>query len=181
MKAVYLAALLLGVATSLCELGAQDKPRPNILLIIADDQNDYTFKASGVPALTPSLDKLKQEAITFTHAYCASPVCGPSRAALFSGLYPHHTGAYLNGSDPWRKSKQLMAAETLPELFRRGNYETWGMGKLYHAKLPTDRKQQWDNDARVEAWSKAKFLEYGYQKGNSRLWKPYGKVTQPTP
>ncbi|MDA7617951.1 type II secretion system GspH family protein [Verrucomicrobia bacterium] len=36
-------------------------------------------------------------------------------------------------------------------------------------------------DARVEAWSKQKFLEYGYKKANSRLWKPYGKVTQPSP
>ena len=36
-------------------------------------------------------------------------------------------------------------------------------------------------DARVETWSKQKFKTYGYQKGNSRLWKPYGKVTQPSP
>jgi hypothetical protein len=33
-------------------------------------------------------------------------------------------------------------------------------------------------DARVETWSKQKFKTYGYQKANSRLWKPYGKVTQ---
>ena len=36
-------------------------------------------------------------------------------------------------------------------------------------------------DARVEPWSKEKFLKYGYQKGQSRLWKPYGEVTQPSP
>ena len=36
-------------------------------------------------------------------------------------------------------------------------------------------------DARVETWSKRKFKEYGYKKGNSRLWKPFGKVTQPSP
>lgn len=36
-------------------------------------------------------------------------------------------------------------------------------------------------DSRVEAWSKAKFTEYGFQKSQSRLWKPYGKVTQPSP
>lgn len=36
-------------------------------------------------------------------------------------------------------------------------------------------------DARVEAWSKQKFLKYGYKKSQSRLWKPYGKVTQPSP
>jgi hypothetical protein len=36
-------------------------------------------------------------------------------------------------------------------------------------------------DARVEPWTKQKFLKFGYQKGNSRLWKPYGKVSQPSP
>lgn len=124
-----------------------EQARPNVLLIITDDQNDYALEASGMPVKTPALDRLRQEAITFSKAYCASPVCGPSRAALFSGLYPHHTGAYLNGADPWRKSTQLKAAETLPELFRRGGYFSWGMGKLYHAKLPEDRGQQWDNRA----------------------------------
>ena len=36
-------------------------------------------------------------------------------------------------------------------------------------------------DARVEPWTKQKFKKYGYQKGQSRLWKPYGKATQPSP
>lgn len=124
--------------------------RPNVLLIITDDQNDYFREASGVEAETPAIDQLRGQAITFTRAYCASPVCGPSRASLFSGLYPHHTGAYLNGADPWRKSAQLDAAETLPELFRRSGYHAWGMGKLFHAKLPVTRApKQWDNAAKA--------------------------------
>ena len=36
-------------------------------------------------------------------------------------------------------------------------------------------------DARVEPWTKLKFIEFGYQKANSRLWKPYGEVTDPDP
>lgn len=127
---------------------ARADERPNVLLIITDDQNDYASQASGVTVQTPHLEGLRREAIAFPRAYCASPVCGPSRAALFSGLYPHHTGAYLNGADPWRQSPQLAAAETLPELFRRSGYFAWGMGKLYHAKLPDSREaKQWDNHA----------------------------------
>jgi len=124
--------------------------RPNVLLIVTDDQNDYASAASGVEVETPHLNRLRSQSISFSNAYCASPVCGPSRAAMFSGLYPHHTGAYLNGADPWRTSQQLDAAETLPELFRRSGYHAWGMGKLFHAKLPEARAgRQWDNNARA--------------------------------
>ena len=137
------ATLLFGSATAWAD-------RPNVLLIITDDQNDYAMQASGVPVHTPGLDRLRRESVAFSHAYCASPVCGPSRASLFSGLYPHHTGAYLNGCDPWNKSTQLDAAETLPELFRRSGYQTWGTGKLFHAALPKSRAaKQWDNNAQA--------------------------------
>ena len=50
---------------------------PNVLLIITDDQNDYMARASGVTVQTPNLDRLREQAITFSIAYCASPVCGP--------------------------------------------------------------------------------------------------------
>ncbi|TWU29074.1 sulfatase [Novipirellula artificiosorum] len=148
MKA--LAILSCVIVCNCCAAAEPQHQRPNIVLIITDDQNDYFAAASGVDAQTPSMDQLTKQSISFSRAYCASPVCGPSRAALFSGLFPHHTGAYLNGCDPWRKSTQLQAAETLPELFQRGGYETWGMGKLYHAKLPADREpKQWNNQARA--------------------------------
>ncbi|EMI40841.1 sulfatase-like hydrolase/transferase [Rhodopirellula sp. SWK7] len=129
---------------------AVETERLNIVLIITDDQNDYFSAASRVDAHPPSMDRLTKQAISFTHAYCASPVCGPSRAALFSGLYPHHTGAYLNGAAPWLNSPVLQATETLLELIQRGGYQTWGMGKLYHSKLPAGREgRQWSNKARA--------------------------------
>ncbi len=141
---------LVACATLLLASRVSASERPNVLLIITDDQNDYASQASGVEVHTPHLDRLREQSISFSKAYCASPVCGPSRASLFSGLYPHQTGAYLNGSDPWLKSRQLDVAETLPELFRRSGYHTWGMGKLFHAKLPESRAaNQWDNNARA--------------------------------
>lgn len=122
--------------------------RPNVLLIITDDQNDYATSSSGIDVQTPHLDAFKKQSLTFSNASCASPVCGPSRASMFSGLLPHRTGSYLNGSDPWNKSKALQEATPLPELFRHSGYTSWGMGKLFHAPLPEDRKKkQWDNRA----------------------------------
>ena len=119
--------------------------RANVLMLIVDDMNDYGFYKTYPGVQTPYIDAFKETAITFRHAYCASPVCGPSRAAVFSGLYPHTTGSYLNGSDPWRQGI-LPDTETLPELFKRSGYNTWGRGKLFHAKLEEGREEKiWNN------------------------------------
>lgn len=121
--------------------------RPNVVIIITDDQNDYGFFKAYPGTKVPHLDDFKNTSITFRHAYTASPVCGPSRAAFFSGLYPHTTGAYLNGADPWRQG-MLAHTENLPELFKRSGYKTFGNGKLFHAKLANGREANlWDNEA----------------------------------
>jgi len=136
-------SLFLGLIIISTAAGAN---RPNVVLIVTDDQNDYALHGNGVTVHTPNLDRFAEDSIRFSRAYCASPICIPSRTALFSGLYPHHTGAYLHRSNPWFDSEPLKAAVPLPELFRRSGYFTWGMGKLLHAALPPERAdKQWSN------------------------------------
>ncbi len=137
--------LLVLILLSFSSSVVAEEDRPNVLMLIVDDMNDYGFYKTYPGLRIPYIDAFKQSAITFTNAYCASPVCGPSRAATFSGLYPHTTGSYLNGSDPWRQGT-LTETETLPELFKRSGYQTWGRGKLYHAKMEEGREERnWDN------------------------------------
>jgi len=137
--------LRLLAAIALTSVAFAQQERPNVLMLIVDDMNDYGFYKTYPGVKTPSIDKFRESAITFRKAYCASPVCGPSRAAVFSGLYPHTTGSYLNSSDPWRQGI-LVDTETLPELFKRSGYKTWGRGKLYHAKMAEGREEKnWDN------------------------------------
>ncbi len=143
-------SLLLGVSFFIVTVASSSviakDTRPNVVIIITDDQNDYGFYDVYPGTEIPAIDEFRKTAVTFKHAYTASPVCGPSRAAFFSGLYPHTTGAYRNGSDPWRKSELLRKAETMPELFKRAGYTTFGNGKLYHAKLEEGReKKSWHN------------------------------------
>lgn len=127
------------------KLASASDGRINILFLIVDDWNSYVTKGTFPGIKTPALDKFAKSAIHFQNAYCAAPVCGPSRAAVFSGLYPHTTGNYLNSSDPWRQ-EPLNTTETLPELFKRSGYETWGRGKLYHQPLDEGREEKnWDN------------------------------------
>lgn len=142
-----LSALFMGACSKQPEVEeiSNDDQQLNILMLIVDDWNSYVTKGTFPGIKTPALDKFAETAIHFQNAYCAAPVCGPSRAAVFSGLYPHTTGNYLNGSDPWRQDP-LNETETLPELFKRSGYETWGRGKLFHAKLDEGREEKnWDN------------------------------------
>lgn len=133
------------LAASSAALAKGAPRRPNVLLIIADDMNDYGILHAYPGVKTPYLDRFRKTAITFEKTYCASPACVPSRAALFSGLYPHTTGSYLNGSDPWDKAP-LNATESMPEVFRRSGFTTFGRGKLFHAPVPEARHQaMWDN------------------------------------
>lgn len=78
--------------------------RPNILFIITDQQRYDTISAQGFPYVdTPNLDRLVNEGVCFTNNFVSSSSCGPSRASLFKGYYPHTTGIYRN-ADIWRHS-----------------------------------------------------------------------------
>ena len=71
--------------------------RPNIILIITDQQRFDTIGALGCPYVdTPNLDRLVDRGVTFSNVYGNAPVCAPARASLFSGLSPHHTGIQRN-------------------------------------------------------------------------------------
>src|SRR5262245_24589965 len=57
--------------------------RPNVLLIILDDQNGFAGHTDLAPQpVTPNLDRLAKRGVTFANAQCAAPVCNPSRTAL---------------------------------------------------------------------------------------------------
>jgi len=86
---VFLSIVLLCVAGKTSEAqdsGPQDG-KPNILFIAIDDLNDWTGMLKGNPqAKTPHMDKLASQGMVFTNAHCAAPACGPSRAAIMSGI-----------------------------------------------------------------------------------------------
>jgi len=75
----------------------QKEERPNIVLILCDDLGYSDVGFNGAKDIkTPTLDKLAQNGIVFSSAYVAHPFCGPSRAALMTGKYPHTIGSQFN-------------------------------------------------------------------------------------
>jgi arylsulfatase A-like enzyme len=114
---------------------AQSSARRNVLFIAVDDLNDWIGCLGGHPdTKTPNFDRLAKKGVLFTKAYCAAPLCNPSRAALMTGLRPSSTGVYDN-SQPFRQSVAKDAV-TLAQYFRANGYKAMGSGKIYHDAFP---------------------------------------------
>jgi arylsulfatase A-like enzyme len=109
---------------------AASAPRPNILLVVADDLGRGEVGAYGQKVLqTPVLDDLAADGLRFDQAY-ATPTCAPTRFSLFTGLHTGHARVKVN-SQAW---KGLHAGDlTLGKVLRRAGYTTaivgkWGLG-----------------------------------------------------
>ena len=109
--------------------------KPNVLFIIADDLTATAVSAYENQACqTPNIDRLAAEGIRYTRTYCQYPVCGPSRASLLSGYYPHatQTFGYISGRENIGEEKKM-----LPQVFKENGYYTARVSKIFHMGVPT--------------------------------------------
>ena len=113
-------------------INAQQKP--NILIIMTDELSTESMSCNlGSQYLkTPNLDNLTRQGVSFTRAYCANPLCIPSRSSLFTGRYPHEMGIQTNEA----KTIDPLEFPTLGTIFKNAGYETGYVGKWH---LPYDR------------------------------------------
>jgi len=111
-------------------LRAADPPtarRPDMLLFVADDLGWRDVGGYGSPNVkTPNLDRLAAEGMRFTNAYTASTVCGPTRAQLYSGMYPVNSHAYFNHPSHYVKD----GVKTLPVCLKELGYRVGIVGKI---------------------------------------------------
>lgn len=97
--------------------------RPNIVIILADDMGFSDLGCYGGEIKTPNLDRLASEGMRFTQFYnCA--LCGPSRAALMTGQYPHRVGI-----EAWTGLLENNCV-TMFEVLHRADYATCAVGRL---------------------------------------------------
>lgn len=154
-QAGFLVGLFVGcIACCICQVAGSAESiatRPNIVLIVSDDQawTDYGFM--GHPQIkTPHLDRLAADSLTFRRGYVPSSLCCPSLATILTGRYPHEhkitsndpplvlglSGKAFQESDAFRLGRERMnqhmqAVATLPGLLKEHGYLTLQTGKFW--------------------------------------------------
>lgn len=102
----------------------------NVLLIVADDHG-RDIGAYGNPVIqTPNMDRLAREGVRFTHAFCTTASCSPSRSVILTGLHNHANGQYglQHGIHHFSTFETV---QSLPKILARNGYRTARVGK-YH-------------------------------------------------
>ena len=167
-----LVAISMGTSVPICL--AAEASRPNVLFIIVDDLRPELGSYGDHYIHSPNMDRLADESVVFSRAYCSVPVCGASRASMMTGLHPTETrfrryNARIDSDSP--------EAVSLTKRFKQAGYHTVSVGKVFHSP---------DDD--LESWSKRPWRpDYPNDLGTQVYWRDYqspendwtGKVDQP--
>jgi len=130
--------MVMALAGTLVAVG--EATRPNLLLIVTDDQGVWDLGSSGNPNIhTPHLDALAKSGVSFARYY-AAPVCSPTRAGLMTGRYAFRTGIYNTrfGGDSLARSEVTVAELLKQSGYRTGLFGKWHLGR-YHGYQPQQR------------------------------------------
>lgn len=113
--------------------------KPNILVVLCDDLGYSDVGFNGATDITtPTLDKLAEEGTIFSSAYVTHPFCGPSRASLMTGRYPHPMGAQFNlPPNSETIGKGIPLEETfISKTLQESGYYTGAIGKWHLGAVP---------------------------------------------
>ena len=141
--ALFLRWTLVVAAFALVVVGirgaAHAADRPNVLLILGDDQAWNHFGFMGHPTIkTPNIDRLASQSITYTRGYVPASLCRPSLATIVTGLYPHQHK--ITGNDPAGNRFSQVREEqiahidkvpTLPRMLAEQGYVSLQTGKWW--------------------------------------------------
>ncbi len=132
LTALLIVGVLPSLAASAAETtGGAPPRRPNVLFIFTDQQHAGMMSCTGNPYLkTPAIDSLAAAGVRFERAYCANPVCVPSRFSMMTGVLPSRIGMEDNSGMRLPVPPRILA-HTMGRVFRDAGYETAYGGKVH--------------------------------------------------
>lgn len=132
-------------------MGNISRRPPNILWYCSDQQRFDTIGALGNPHVhTPNLDALVRRGTAFTHTYCQSPICTPSRASFLTGMYPSRIHVNYNHNDYFpAEAKRYLVSHALSEV----GYDCGLVGKLHISSHAGRREKRTNDGYRYFRWS----------------------------
>ncbi len=114
-------------------------PRPDIILVMTDQQRGDCLSLAGHPVLlTPNMDRIGASGVFFRRAYSTCPSCIPARRSLMVGQFPH-----THGMVGFCDQREWEAPPTLPEVLREAGYQTAIVGRNMHL-FPRRRRYGFD-------------------------------------
>ncbi len=122
---------------------------PSFLVFCVDQMQAACMSCAGHPDVgTPNLDRLAEEGVLFSRAYCDNPVCTPSRVSIITGLSSRQHGVYTNGS--------MIASDvpTVASVLNEAGYRTRACGKLHLQPWLHESSPEWNQgwrSGRVDA------------------------------
>ncbi len=149
----------------------ENNNQPNVVLIVSDYMGYHDIEPYGATDVrTPSLAGLAAEGVTMTDFYAAAPVCGPSRAALFTGQYPARIGFEKNIRAP--TDGLPSSIPSLPRWLKNAGYRTALLGKwhLGYAPATTPNAHGFDEFFGHHAWTVG-YYDHNDAQGQPGLYK----------
>ncbi|MBL8235858.1 MAG: arylsulfatase [Bryobacterales bacterium] len=150
-------------------------PRPNIVLIMADDMGYSDIGPYGSEIPTPNLDSLARNGLRFTQFYNTARCC-PTRASLLTGLYPHQAGIghmMVDNNRPGYRGDLNKTSVTIAEVLRSAGYRTAMCGK-WHVTPQTADNHNWPLQRGFEKY-------FGTISGAGSFWDPSHLTRDNTP
>ncbi len=157
---VALLPLIVLCADGVTDAETEPAARPNIVLILADDQSYRDFGFMGNPLVrTPNLDALAAESARFPSGYVPMSVCRPSLATLLTGLYPHQHGIHFNHPPPGLSvMRRRMTGDEYRMARSRADYLIRGVPSLprilaRHGYACLQTGKHWEGDFRTAGFT----------------------------
>ena len=124
MSRLAVTTVVAGLSISASLARGQGAPRPNVVILLADDLGYKEIGCYGGPVKTPNLDNLAAEGVRFTYFYSGCAVCSPSRATLLTGRQHIRAGIYSWVDDRSQKSHLLEREVTIPKILKGQGCDT---------------------------------------------------------